>query len=291
MNIIDLGKQYKKKHPGAYDDLSDAEVGRLAKAKRPWKYRNVDDEITEDANVKNATVGRVTRIPPPTLEQPVQSVQQNIPFDDLWEFFNPQQGILKSRLMSLKAEEQNRLLSVLNQNLRLLVERWLVMQQASTTQQRMASETQAFVFANQQQLYLAQLQMERAIEAHNNGYSLDDWEAKRREEERLERLLREQRGLKEIEVEAERKKAELAKDMARAKMMPELLQLEELHTRLSATFKEIEQAHALEEGYFKTAEIERLGDKAEYFREQIQALREKTPRRKQNFKFDDDEDV
>lgn len=42
-NITDLGQEIKQKHPGAYDDIDDAELGRKVKAKYP-EYSDYEDE-------------------------------------------------------------------------------------------------------------------------------------------------------------------------------------------------------------------------------------------------------
>jgi hypothetical protein len=52
--VEDLGKAYKQKYPGSYDDLSDIEVGQKAKAKNPGMFREYADVKSSAANIPSA---------------------------------------------------------------------------------------------------------------------------------------------------------------------------------------------------------------------------------------------
>jgi hypothetical protein len=96
---------------------------------------------------------------------------------------------------------------------------------------------------------------------------------------------------KGIDFEYEQLRAQLAKHMAKVKMMPDLLQLNELHKQFSGLLKEIEAAERMPDSERKEAELGRLRSKERYFREQIERIQDKSPKQAHDFKFNDDEDV
>lgn len=96
---------------------------------------------------------------------------------------------------------------------------------------------------------------------------------------------------KEADFEYDQLSARLAKHMAKVKMMPNHLQLNELHKQFSELLLEIEEAKKLPRGERKRAELERLRSREDYFRQEIERLQTRPQAKKHEFKFDDDEDV
>lgn len=238
--------------------------------------------------------------------------------------YHPSHGMFGAWLKRAHGEQRVKLLKVLNEEEMLLIQRAAMLEEAVMKRQKSEVEFERFVVENAAQLFQLRANEELIRQALNEGLTLhgsqtlrvegrlsdlrlNEEKAKaqlRLDEEQLRSSikLQEQQRLTEIELwgrrelanlerEAAENKAALAKEMARAKMMPELLQLEELHSRLSETFKAIAKTQKQRNGFLKTSELERLQAKAEYFKQQIQTLSDRTPKQKEPFRFDDDEDV
>ncbi len=76
--ITDLGQEIKQKHPGAYDDLDDAELGRKVKAKYP-EYDGYEDE-PESHKFSSTQVDL-----PPSIATKLIALGKSIPDEELAE--------------------------------------------------------------------------------------------------------------------------------------------------------------------------------------------------------------
>ena len=110
--ISDLGREIKEDYPDSYDDLSDEEVGRMAKSKNPNRYRDYEDTsmmsaggMLDDWSLDNAmaTMDSGTRL---------QGKNLNDNLEILSNYYQPNKGILSSWWQKVKSQSRTDLLQV-----------------------------------------------------------------------------------------------------------------------------------------------------------------------------------
>jgi hypothetical protein len=235
---------------------------------------------------------------------------------DLVSHYDPRYGMFGAWVRRAHGEQRVKLLQVLNEEQMLLIQRAAMIEKAVIEGQKSQLEFEKFVAENAVQLLQVRVQEELIKDALLRGYTLETDQALKREagfarirvdeqrattqmrldeeqilsdvrineEERRSKIkVEEQRKIKEIEHTFEVMKADLAREMAKVKMMPDLVKMNELHRQLSEIHREIEQAERIENITRREAEQQRLQKQADYLHRQIDQLAEKG----QGFKYSD----
>lgn len=149
--IAELGRRLKRKHPGAYDDLSDEEVGRRLKAQHPGAY----DDFTD-----NPDTIEMVRYEPKALSRTERNV------NDLIKYYDPSRGRLSSWWQRRKAEGRNRLLEVLNEEQARVIEQGAMLERAIREDRKNESDFHVYLAENAAilfQLKASEVLIERAL--------------------------------------------------------------------------------------------------------------------------------
>lgn len=141
-----LGQLYKKKYPGAYDDLSDERVGTLVKKKYPADY----NDFFDDETYKNVSI--------------------------LKEYYNPRKGRLSSWWQRGKSESRSKLLSVINHEQRLVLEQAAILEDAVREGRRKMVEFEMFLAQHHFTLFQMKAQASLIEQAIAEGYTVENYQ-------------------------------------------------------------------------------------------------------------------
>jgi hypothetical protein len=145
--IEDIGREIKAKHPGKYDHLSDAEVGRRMFDKYPERYPDVSESLERFSpqalipSVKALTKG---------FELPEHGVSYAIDRDIqiIVDHYHPNHGRLSAWWQRGKAESRSRLLSVLNDEQLQVIEQGAILEDAIIRKKKKLADYQMWVIQN-----------------------------------------------------------------------------------------------------------------------------------------------
>lgn len=145
-SIKDLGALVKRKYPGKYDDLADEKIGVLIKKKYPDSYLDFFDDDT---------FNKVT---------------------DLMKFYDPNKGRLSSWWQRGKSESRARLLTVLNEEQRLVIEQGAILQDAVLEGKRKMVDFEMFLANHQFALFQMKANAQLIEDALAQGYTSENWQ-------------------------------------------------------------------------------------------------------------------
>jgi hypothetical protein len=160
--IEELGRKVKAKYPGKYDDMSDAEVGRKVKAQYPAAY---DDYVETGLSV----LGSQSIIPHVDYSH-YQQKFENLT-KDLIHYYNPKQGRLSAWWNRGKAESRVKLLQVLNEEQRLVLEQAAMAEERAMQSERNRIEFEKFIATHV--IELMELRLSASIIDHALAMGVD----------------------------------------------------------------------------------------------------------------------
>lgn len=221
--VADFGKLIKSENPGAYDDLSDAEVGMLARAEYPEDYLEFmkeDDALEYD-----------------------EDMSENI--ETLISYYNPRRGRLSSWWQRGKAEGRTKLLRALNDEQALVIEQGAMLEKAVLEGRKHRSEVELFVRKNEHILFQIQAQEQLIESALNEGMDVAHHQDYVLAEKLSGLKIREHRQLKEIDLEVRWKEILQDSNAADLAQIGDHLVTKKLRQELQAARRE---RHAIRNG-------------------------------------------
>lgn len=204
--VKDLGRLIKATYPGEYDDLSDIEVGRLAKEKYP-EY----SDFTDIGDSFDSAIIKINR--PNSLEHNFQLQEQ---LSSLRDFYNPNKGRLSSWWQQGKSNSRSGMLRSFNEEEKLLIERAVILENAAINNKKKRAEFQTFIATHATLFIEIKTRAKLIKKAVKRGLDIDTHLRVREEELLSEVRIKEYQateGLKDLrEIEKERALSQIKVD-------------------------------------------------------------------------------
>ncbi len=255
--VSDLGKAFKRKYPGTYDDLTDAEAGRAVQRKYPGKY---DDFVEEALEVRQSPTP-VSK-PSARLMNPVEAMsapaadyersQTESLLPQLWSHYHPRKGQLTSWWQRLKSASRGELLGKVNEEQLEVIKMGAILAEEVRKGQKSEVDFKMFLARNAEALNdLVHNSHLRAL-AMDRGVTLEDYRNISREEElarvrtdeeqrRSDTKVSEHERLTDINLKARWREINQDLDAADLVLMSEQQLLKKLTDNLTALYREQHQ--------------------------------------------------
>jgi hypothetical protein len=224
--VEDLGREMKAKYPGSYDDMSDAELGRRIKARYP-EYSDYEDIVL--------SVPNQTDLQAPFPDE-FSFTQQSI--EQIKAHYSPRRGRFTSWWQRGKGEGRNKLLTVLNQEQVLVIQKAAVLEQQAMASGKALAEYQTYLVNNAAIIHQLRTNEQLIEQALTKGLTVETDQRIILETALSNLRVREHERLKDVDLTAARQSAKDALDAAdRLHLNPYKL-LEQLTNSLNKAYED-----------------------------------------------------
>ncbi len=172
-----LGALVKITEPQQFGHLSNVEAGRLAKRLAPGSYDDyVDDELMEIHN--------------PYIQKAQELIQH----------YDPYQGKFSSWVQGFKSESRTKLLKVISEEQKLLIEQAAQLEQAVIAGRKLPYEFQSFIAQYHFEMGQLRVQETLIMQALNEGYTHENWQIEKPKRDKFKRKQEKRRTKNELEI-------------------------------------------------------------------------------------------
>lgn len=264
MNTVnELGRRVKLKYPGKYDNLSDAEVGRRVKSQYPGKYDEFIDEVEPSQALTYHEPHHLQSIESPYIE-------------DLIDYYKPSRGVFGSWWQSAKSDSRSKLLNSLNNEQRLVIEQWNILQDSVREGKKTEADFRVFIADKAYQLLTIKHQATLVEQAMATGLPLDDDAEVRKEKLMVDAAVDKHERLTKIDLDNRWKEIEQDLNAADRVQMSELLILDKERRYLEDQIrKRHELQHSKESAQLKIELLSEYDEHIKFLKERISARQAK----------------
>jgi hypothetical protein len=198
----------KAKHPGKYDNFTDAELGRMMKRAQPGKYEQYTDEALEVRSTDSAfkpsnkliePIEAISSYSPPSYERP--STEDHL--KELWAYYNPHKGRLSSWWRKGQTKSRTELVGLLNEEQVSVIRMGAVLAEQVRQGQRTEIEFQMFLAQNIATLNQLMHNQHLSAIAMDEGLSTTVSQALKQKRIEMEIDVERHKKMKDVDIQAE----------------------------------------------------------------------------------------
>ncbi|HSK70931.1 MAG TPA: hypothetical protein VK892_04495, partial [Pyrinomonadaceae bacterium] len=194
-NLADIGRSEKRKYPGVYDQWTDEEVGQAV------IDRDLNEGRTDMAAVAwNGAIADIALVDTGLRELLFADPALAGKIQQSFDYYDPRLGVFSNWLRRLRGEGRNKLLEVLNQEQKLLIEQAAILERQVREGKREQVEYHLFVARNISELMALKANAEVNRQAFGSGMNPDHYSQVNYEKALSEMRTKEHRDKSEIDL-------------------------------------------------------------------------------------------